>query len=97
MGFREQPGALFEVEFLTVADAEGEKVVIGGLALEVEDDMPRAPAQRGVVAHRVRTKPLRGGRPAGNDLLADRAVNGWVLVRQQADQGEPLALRELFR
>ena len=91
LGLREQPGALFEVEFLAVAEAEGEEMVVGGLAVEVEDDLPGAAAQRGVVAHGVRPQPFGGRRAAGEKLLPHRPVDGRVLVRQQTEQGAAAA------
>jgi hypothetical protein len=95
MGLRKQPRALLEVELLAVAEAKAEKLIICRLPFEVEDDLLRTPAHRGVVAHDVRPQPLDGWRAVGEKLFPDSLVNGGVLICQQTDQGKPFALREL--
>jgi hypothetical protein len=67
-------------------------MVVGGLAVEVEDDLLRAAAQGGIIAHRMGPQPLGGWRAAGENLVANRPVYRRVLIRQQAEQGVPLAL-----
>ena len=94
---RQQPRALFEVEFLAVPEAKGKEMVVRGLPVEVEHNLPRAPAQRGVVAHGVWPQPLGGRRAAGQKLLPHRPVNERILVRQQTEQGDSLALGKLLR
>lgn len=96
-GLGEHQRALLQVEVLSVPEAEGKKVVIGGLAVKVQNDLLRPAAEGRVIAHRVRAEPLGGAGAAGNNLLADRAVNGRVLIREQVKQSESLALGEPFR
>src|ERR1039458_9611997 len=94
---REQPCRQFEVEFLAVTEAKRKEMVVRRLAVEVQNDLARAPAQRWVVAHGERPQPLGGRGTAGKKLLADRPVNHWIIIAQQTEQGDALALRELLR
>ena len=96
IGLRKQPRARFEVEFLAVPEAKAEEMVVRRLPVEVENNLPRAPAQSGVVAHGVRPQPVSGRWAAGENLLPDRPVNERILIAQQAEQGNSLALRDFL-
>jgi hypothetical protein len=93
---REEPRALFEVEFLAVPEAKGKEMVVRGLPVEVEHNLAGVPAQGGVVADGMWPEPLGGRGTAGKKLVPHRAVNERVLVCQQTEQGDSLALRDFL-
>jgi hypothetical protein len=79
-----------------VPKAKGKEMVVRGLPVEVENNLPRAPAQGRIVAHGVRSQPFGGRGAAGENLLPDGPVNKGILIAQQTEQGNALALRDLL-
>src|ERR1035438_3369238 len=78
-------------------EAKGKEMVIRGLPVKMENNLSRAPAQSRVVAHGVRSQPFGSRGAAGNNLLPHGPVNKRILVAQQTEQGNALALRDLLR
>ena len=90
---RQQPRGQFQIEFLAVVEAEGEKAIVGRLPVHVPEDFLDAPAQHRVVAQGVGFQPFTRGTAFGQNLPAHRLINLRIFVRQQIKQRRVAALR----
>src|SRR5437588_12508074 len=97
MCFGEQPRGFLKVKILAVLQAKRQETIVPGLAVEVRNDLLRAPAQDRVAAQDVGSEPPRGLRTVRKDFFPHRLIDSGVLIGQQVEKGSSSALRELFR
>src|SRR2546421_576049 len=94
---RQQPRPLLDIEFLPMLETESQKPIVRRLAIEVRNNLLGAPAQGRVAAQQVRAQPFGGCWTEGENLGANRPVNGRVVIPEKVEQGCPLPLGEHFR
>jgi hypothetical protein len=92
-GEGEEPGGFFDIEILSLIQAKREKPVVGSLAVEVVEDFLDAAAGQGIGAEGVGSQPGIIGR--GEDFLTDGLIDRGILVREELDQGDLLAIGDL--
>lgn len=83
--------AFLEVKIFPGPTAEGTHAFVGIKGLEVDEDLPRAPAQNGVVAQDMRFEPWDDALAFRNEPLLGKPGNTRVLIVKQSKQCLTLA------
>jgi len=93
---RQQTGPLLQVEFLAISQAKREKRFVIVLTGKMGNDLEGAAAQNGVGAQEMGLEPFGGVLSVGEELIANGAVNGRVIIREERNKGISLFFRELY-